>query len=450
MRFRIPGFLAAVLTAALVAPVGYTQAPLAATPPMGWNSWDSFGTTVTEAEVKANADYMAKHLKPHGWQYVVVDIQWSEPDAKAHGYRPNANLVMDGYGRLMPAPNRFPSAADGRGFKPLADYVHRLGLKFGIHIMRGIPRRAVDADLPVLGTPYKASAIADRASVCPWNTDMFGIDVGKPGGREYYESIVKLYASWGVDFIKADDMFGSGPRGDHSAEIDVLSQSLRKAGRPIVLSLSPGTRDDSRGEFLAARAQMWRISDDFWDRWIDLKNQFPRLDRWSVHANPGHWPDADMLPLGRIGIRAERGEPRMSRLTRDEQITLLTLWSIARSPLMFGGNLPDNDTFTLSLITNDEVLAANQKGAAARQLFADGSRVAWVSDAGPLSKYLAVFNVGDAADEQVRVNWADVGLGGACDVRDLWARRDLGTVESGSTFLVKPHGAAFYRVTCGR
>jgi alpha-galactosidase len=440
--------LVAALVATLARGVANAQSPLAPTPPMGWNSWDSFGTTVTEDEVKANADYMAQHLKPHGWQYVVVDIQWSESNPKAHGYRPNADLVLDGYGRLVPAPNRFPSSANGRGFKPLADYVHRLGLKFGIHIMRGIPRRAVDADMPVFQSAAKASAIADTSSTCPWNTDMYGVDVSKPGGRDYYDSIAGLYASWGVDFIKADDMFGPGPNGDHSAEIDALGQSLRKTGRSIVLSLSPGTRDDSRAEFLSARAQMWRISDDFWDRWVDLKNQFPRLDRWSAHAGPGHWPDADMLPLGRIGLRAERGDPRMSRLTRDEQVALMTLWSIARSPLMFGGNLPDTDTFTLSLITNDEVLAVNQKASASRQLFANGNQVAWVADApGADAKYVAVFNLGDTAVEHVRINWADAGLSGKCVVRDLWTRMDIGTLDGGSTFQVPPHGAALYRLT---
>jgi len=437
----------AALMAAFVMGVVPAQPLLAPTPPMGWNSWDCFGTTVTEDEVKANADYMARNLKSHGWQYIVVDIQWSEPNPKTHGYRPNAELVMDEYGRLMPAPNRFPSSANGRGFKPLADYVHGLGLRFGIHIMRGIPRRAVDADLPVFSSAHKASAITDKASICRWNTDMYGVDVSKPGGREYYDSIVGLYASWGVDFIKADDMFGFGPGGDHSVEIDALSQSIRKSGRPIVLSLSPGTRDDSRAEFLAGRAQMWRISDDFWDRWVDLKDQFPRLNRWSVHAKPGQWPDADMLPLGKIGIRAERGDPRMSLLTHDEQITLMTLWSIARSPLMFGGNLPDNDDFTQSLITNDEVLAVNQEGAASRQLFARENQVAWVADApGTSAKYVAVFNLGDAAEEQVRINWTDVGLGGTCVVRDLWARKDIGIIDNGAVFHVKPHAAALYRV----
>ena len=242
-------------------------------------------------------------------------------------------------------------------------------------------------------------------------------------------------------------MFGGGTRGDHSTEITALRQALRKTGHPIVLSLSPGTRDDSQAAFLAEQAQMWRISGDFWDRWVDLKNQFPRLNRWIVHTKPGHWPDADMLPLGKIGVRAERGEPRMSLLTHDEQITLMTLWSIGRSPLMFGGNLPDNDEFTLSLISNDEVLGVNQDSTANRQLSANGNQVTWVADVpGSRAKYLAVFNLGDMAEEEVSVNWSEVGLSGKCMVRDLWARKDIGTVENGQVFRVKPHAAGLYRL----
>jgi len=317
----------------LFAGAAFPQAALAPTPPMGWNSWDSFGTGVTEDEVKANADYLAKNLAKLGWQYVVVDIQWSEPNPKTHGYRPDTELAMDANGRLVPAPNRFPSAASGKGFKPLADYVHAHGLKFGIHIMRGIPRRAVDRNLPIHGSPFKAADIANKQSICPWNSDMYGVEVAKPGGQDYYDSIANLYASWGVDFIKADDMFGSGEGGDHSVEIEALSKAIKKTGRAIVLSLSPGTRDVNRAAFIGQHAQMWRISDDFWDRWVDLKRQFPNFTKWNPYVKPGNWPDGDMLPLGHIGIRAERGEPRMSLLTHDEQKTLVTLWSIARSPL---------------------------------------------------------------------------------------------------------------------
>ena len=450
MRLQRRSFLVLTLLAA-AAILAWPQTKLAPTPPMGWNSWDSFGTGVTEAEVKANADYMAKNLAKYGWQYIVVDIQWSEPNPQTHGYRPNTELVMDAYSRLVPAPNRFPSATNGKGFKPLADYVHSKGLKFGIHIMRGIPRRAVKANLPVYGTQVKAADIANPKSTCGWNSDMYGVDLTKPGAQDYYDSIVKMYAEWGLDFIKADDMFGFGTTGDHSSEIEALGKAIRKSGRPIVLSLSPGTRDASRVAVFSQYAQMWRISGDFWDRWADLKRQFPNLAKWSQYAKPGNWPDADMLPLGKIGIRAERGDPRMSLLTHDEQRALMTLWSIGRSPLMFGGNLPDNDEFTLSLIANNEVLAVNQKATASKELFSRENQVAWMAEmAGSPAKYLAVFNIGDAGDEEIGVKWADLGLPANCAVRDLWAKKDLGAVQNGQTFKIAPHASVFFKVTPAR
>ena len=443
MRFILSAAVIALSSAA-----AFAQAVLAPAPPMGWNSWDSFGTGVTEAEVKANADYMAAKLAKAGWQYIVVDIQWSEANPKSHGYRPDTALVMDANGRLMPAPNRFPSAGGGKGFKALADYVHAKGLKFGFHIMRGIPRRAVDQNLPIPGTQAKAAEVADKKSICPWNSDMYGVDVSKPGGQEYYDSIVQMYASWGTDFIKADDMFGFGQRGDHSSEIEALAKAIKKSGRPIVLSLSPGTRDIAKAAFIGRHAQMWRISDDFWDRWVDLKRQFPNFTKWNPYVKPGNWPDGDMLPLGHIGIRAERGDPRMSLFTRDEQRTLMTLWSIARSPLMFGGHLPDNDAYTLSMIDNEEVLAVNQKASASKELFTKGDQVAWLAEMPNSSaRYLAVFNTGDTSEEQIPIKWSELGLSGDCMVRDLWAKKDLGKASDGQTFKVAPHASAFYKVT---
>jgi alpha-galactosidase len=418
---------------------------LAPTPPMGWNSWDSFGTGVTEAEVKVNADYMAAHMARYGWQYVVVDIQWSEPNPQSHGYRPDAELVMDSYGRLMPATNRFPSAADGRGFKPLADYVHSKGLKFGIHIMRGIPRRAVAANLPIAGSKATAADVVDKQSLCRWNSDMYGVDTRKPGGQDYYDSIAALYAGWSIDFIKADDMFAAA---SHATEIEALNKAIAKTGRPIVLSLSPGNRDTANAEFVSAHAQMWRISDDLWDRWVDVQRQFANFTKWNSYVQPGHWPDGDMLPLGHIGIRAERGDPRMSLLTHDEQRTLMTLWSVARSPLMFGGNLPDNDDFTRELITNDEVLAVDQHATASKTLFTRGNQVAWVAEiAGTPAKYLAVFNIGDSAEENIQVKWSDLGLPQNCTIRDLWARKDLGSAGDGQSFTVAPHAAMLLKIS---
>jgi len=440
-------FCSVVLSLMLSFPSAWAAADsVAATPPMGWNSWDCYGTTVTEAEVKANADYMATHLKAHGWQYVVVDIQWSEPNAQAHGYRPGAQLAMDEYGRLIPAVNRFPSAADGRGFRPLADYIHGLGLRFGIHIMRGIPRLAVKANLPVFGSvPQMARAgdIADTSSICPWNNDMYGIDTTRAGGQDYYDSILKMYADWGVDYIKADDI----ARPAHRGEIAALHQAIRKTGRPIVLSLSPGPAMIKDVAFLQENANMWRISDDFWDNWQALRLNFILMSIWSGMGRPGAWPDADMLPLGRIGIRAERGDNRMTRFTHDEQQTLMSLWSIAQAPLMFGGDLPSNDEFTLSLITNDEVLAADQHGAHGSAFAEGGDSVVWTADgAEPDTKYVAVFNVGNAGQIDIRLEWAALKLPGTCVLRDLWARKDVGTVRGGYTFRVGPHGSGLYKV----
>jgi hypothetical protein len=453
MRFPRKSYCAA-LVAILCAGWIFTQAglaarpadavTLAATPPMGWNSWDCYGTTVTEAQVKANAEYMARHLKQHGWQYIVVDIQWSEPNPEAHGYRPNAELVMDAYGRLMPAVNRFPSAANGRGFKPLADYVHGLGLKFGIHIMRGIPRQAVKANLPVSGSRARAAGIADPYSICPWNSDMYGVDMRRPGAQDYYDSLLKLYAEWGVDYIKADDI----ARPAHREEIAALHRAILKTGRPILLSLSPGPAMIKDLAFLQENANLWRISDDFWDDWRLLRQNFILMSMWSGVGRPGAWPDADMLPLGRIGIRAERGEDRMTRFTREEQRTLMSLWSIAQSPLMFGGDLPSNDEFTNSLITNDEVLAVNQKGAHGSAFAEGGDSVVWVADAvGSDARYVAVFNVGDREPIDIRVNWRALGLPETCLLRDLWERKDIGTIQGGHTFRVLPHGSGLYKLT---
>ena len=361
----------------------------AATPPMGWNSWDCFGTTVTETQVKAQADFMAAKLQAHGWQNIVVDIQWYEPAAQSHAYRPNAVLTLDAFGRLQPAPNRFPSASAGAGFKPLADYVHSLGLKFGLHLMRGIPRQAVENNLPIAGTAWHARDIANRDDICPWNPDMFGVDVTKPGAQEYYDSVFALLASWGVDYIKVDDI--SRPYLQHHKEIEAIRRAIDHAGRPIVLSLSPGETALAAADHVARHANLWRISDDFWDRWLALHDQFDRLAKWHGHRRPGAWPDADMLPLGTLVLGA-----RPTRFTPDEQRTMLSLWSIARSPLMHGGDLTKTDDATLALLTNDAVLAVNQHSANNRPLFNRDDLIAWTADIpGSPDIYLALFNARD-------------------------------------------------------
>jgi alpha-galactosidase len=411
---------------------------------MGWNSWDSFGPTVREDEVKANADYMAAHLLKFGWQYVIVDIEWYQPDAKAHGYVPRGAVTMDEYGRFVPSPNRFPSAVNGVGFKALADYVHSKGLKFGFHIMRGIPREAVEKNLPIKGTTFHAADVADKINVCRWEgmEDTYGVDMSKRGAQAYYDSIAELYASWGADYIKADDL--STPA--RASEILALHEALKKTGRPIVLSLSPGPFTPEYADFLRTTAQLWRISWDFWDHWDALKKQFEIAHSWESYIKPEGWPDADMLPLGHIGIRAERGDNRMTGFTHDEQYTLMTLWSIFRSPLMFGGDLPGNDAFTLALITNAGVLAVNQNSVNGHQSYRNGDTVAWTADVpGKAGKYVAVFNISDDK-KTVKLDWSEVGVPAShAAVRDLWAEKDLGD-QAALAIELNPHASVLYGV----
>lgn len=411
---------------------------LAPTPPMGWNSWNSFATTITEAQALETAKIMAEQLLPFGYDVFTVDIQWYEPEASSYNYNTKPVPTMDGHGRVTPALNRFPSAANGVGFAELARQVHGLGLKFGIHIMRGIPRLAVERNLQVLGTSVGAADIADTSSICSWNPDMYGVDMTKPGAQAYYDSIFALYASWGVDFVKMDDM--SRPYDAHAAEIEAAHRAISKAGRPMVLSLSPGETPVVRAEHVREYAQMWRISDDFWDEWAMLEAQFVRLENWNPWRRPGAWPDADMLPLGRLAL----GD-RDTRFTPAEQRTVMTLWAIARSPLIMGGDLRHLDAPTLALLTNRDVLAVNQSSTDNQPHFVmDGTRV-WTARAENGDAYLALFNTGKT-EREVGFKFAALGINSA-GVTDLWTGRALGRHRGSFAASLPSHGAGLFRLS---
>jgi hypothetical protein len=304
----------------------------------------------------------------------------------------------------------------------------------------------VQANLPIKGATPRAADIADVHSVCPWNSDMYGVDMSKSGAQQYYDSLLALYAEWGVDYIKADDI----ARPVYRDEIAALHRGIVKTGRPIVLSLSPGPATLKDVDFLRENANMWRISDDFWDDWGSLKQMFLLLSVWGGSGRPGAWPDADMLPLGRVGLRAERGDARNTRFTQDEARTVMSLWSIAQSPLIFGGDLPTSDQFTISLLTNDEVLAVNQKGAHGYPFWQSGNQVAWTAETGdPNECYLGVFNAGERP-ATIRVDWGALKLPDSCVLRDLWDKKDLGTVANGYNFRLAPHASGLYRVKAAR
>jgi alpha-galactosidase len=424
-------------------------ASVALKPPMGWNSYTGYGASVTEAEVKANADFMARRLLKHGWRYVVVDLCWSHPRPgremnpdQREGFQPL--LAMDEHGRLLPAVERFPSAAGGRGFRPLADYVHARGLRFGIHVMRGVPRQAVARRSPILGTSVTAADVADPDSRCPWLNHMYGIRMRRPGAQAYYDSLFQLYADWGVDYVKVDDI--SAP---YSApEIEAVRTAIDRSGRPMVLSLSPGPTSLEEAYDVRRHANLWRISADLWDDWPQLEEQFALCQTWARYTAPGAWPDADVLPLGRLSLRGPWPAERWTRLTHDEQVTLLTLQAIFRSPLMLGGYLPTTDDFTIGLVTNDEVIAVDQSSTKSRVLMSAGGRVVWAADAlGRPDRYLAFFNLSDFPGVTMRVDLARLALPGRCRVRDLWKRQDVGTAERSLTTTLPAHGARLYSLT---
>jgi hypothetical protein len=417
----------------------------AQTPPMGWNSWDCYGPTVEEHEVKANTDYMAEKLKQYGWEYIVVDIRWFVENDKAGGYnQKDPRYVLDEFGRYQPAVNRFPSSSGNKGFKELADYVHSKGLKFGIHIMRGIPKEAVEKKLPVSGADgITADQIYSAELQCKWLRDNYTIIADKPGAQEYYNSIFNMYADWGVDFVKIDDI----AQPYHLPEIEIIRKAIDQCGHPIVLSLSPGKTPIENAEHVKEHANMWRMVDDVWDQWQDITHLLDVAQGWYPYIRPGTWPDCDMIPLGRISIRGERGEERMTRLNIEEQYTLMTLFTIFRSPLMFGGDLPGNDEFTLSLLTNEEVLKMHRESTDVVQLFQDESKVA-ITSRNPETEevYLALINKSDDSPVEISVNLRDLGLSGDVKVMNMWTGESLGMVSNDFAQTLSPHASGLYKL----
>lgn len=420
-------------------------------PPMGWNSWDCYGAGVNEEQLLGNARYMAEHLKEFGWEYVVCDIQWYEPTADSHWYHKFTELEMDEYSRLIPAVNRFPSSAGGKGFGPIAEKIHNMGLKFGIHIMRGIPRQAVHRNTKLLGTTATARDIAQTGSICMWNTDMYGVDASVMGAQEYYNSIFKMYAEWGVDYVKVDDIarvdVGPEAPGAGFSEIAMIRKAIENCGRPMVLSLSPGPARVDQKDFLLENANMWRMTDDFWDKWEHLYGMFERCHAWEGIGCKDHWPDCDMLPLGKLCLIEKEGGGHYTSFTENEQRILMTLWCMFRSPLMFGGEMRDNDEFTLNLMTNTRVLDMHRYGRKAKQISREDDLVIWKSQTKDGQKaYVAFFNISESK-KKFKIRFKDLGIKakGELPAANMWTGEGL-NLKDKTQVEMAPHSVLCYEL----
>ena len=409
---------------------------LALTPPMGWNSYDSFYEKVTESDVKAAAQALKTYLQPYGWNTVVIDYLWYDPEK-----------TTDANGRWMPSKSKYPTASGSDGFKPLADQVHALGLSFGIHLMRGIPRKSFTANSPIADSTYTANQAGNSGDTCAWDDHMYGVRADTAAGKAWYDSIYKQYAEWGVDFVKVDDMMNPyGGNAYHGAEVEAVHNAIVKTGRSMVLSLSPGPNQTRDVASLNANANMWRTVNDFWDTngLSNITDEFNASYTWSTTSGitPGHWPDADMLPLGTIGNR-------QCAFSHNQQVLVMTLWAIMPSPLMFGG-MPTKlggDNWTLALLTNEEVLAVNQDalGARGKRIAQQGSTEVWAKDLSGGRKAVALFNRG-TQDATVSVTFAQLGMTGTPPVRDLWHRADMPAATSGISTNVPHEAALMYTV----
>ena len=449
-----------LLAAALLLPtVSFAQQQyLAPTPPMGWNSWDAYGFTIDEKTFRANAEWIAQHLKPFGYQYVTIDEGWYEPESfaaskDAASGSTKQEVILDQYGRFVPALDRFPSAANGAGFAPLADYIHSLGLKFGIHILQGIPRKAVAADEPVEGSSFHAKEAANTFATCQWDTKNWDMQ-DNAAGQAYYDSIVRLYASWHVDLIKVDCISSRPYKGE---EIRMIHEAILKSGAPIALSLSPGAAPLNEAANMEAYSQQWRISDDVWDVWQSpgafpqgVNDQIARAAKWLPYAGitdgQGHWPDDDMLPLGNLKPSPGWEEPRATRLTPDEQRSMINLWSMVRSPLVYGGDPLSTDPATLALLTNLDVIEIDQHSHNTRApILTHDLAVYTAAPATGSGAYVAIFNRKDTAQD-VSITWASIGLSaGPHSLRDLWTHAES-RPQGPLTVTLAPHASTIYRV----
>ncbi|KAG0458216.1 hypothetical protein HPP92_023373 [Vanilla planifolia] len=488
------------------------------TPVRGWNSYDSFSWIINEEEFLANAEVVSSKLRAFGYEYVVIDFLWYRKNVNGSSVDSYGYDSIDEWGRLVPDPERWPSSTNGQGFQQVSQKVHEMGLKFGIHLMGGISVESVNNNKTILdvttGLPYEeggkiwyAGDIGLTDMRCAWMKNGFmRVNTDLRAGRAFLRSLYQQYADWGVDFVKLDCVFGDDL---DRKQIIAISEILKDLDRPMLISLSPGTNVNvSMAEGIKEYVDMYRITGDVWDNWNDIATHFDvarnfaaakEIGAKGLHGNS--WPDLDMLPLGLItdpGVR--QGPHRRSKLTLDEQRTMLTLWSMAKSPLMFGGDTRQLDDLTFNLITNPTLLEINSNSAnnaefphvfsgkissimhlpdsrsdLERQLQknkpekimmgltamkADEAKLhsdvrSWIATGKRGEIYLSFFNL-NPFSTRISANIGDLfkAVSGSfqtyrsCDCYEVWTGKDFGAVEGAISIAISSHGCALFILNC--
>ncbi len=401
-------------------------------PLRGWNSFDCYGIFANERVLLANLEVFRTRLRPHGYEYLVLDAGWYShfpiPDGEEFSkVKTSIDTEIDEYGRVVAVPTLFP-----RGMKFIADRVHDAGCKFGIHIMRGIPRKAVELNTPVKGTDYRARDIANTEDVCPWNEVFYGVDMDHPAAQAYYDSMIEILVDYEVDFIKADDLT------PFPAEVHAIADAIEKAPREIVLSLSPGNDITPLNLETYRRANMFRITGDVWDDTNDFQKI---LDRWYLYQD-ANTPGCriDMIPFGALQVYAQeagsdgdeallagRGFRRMSNFTSAQKRFFITMLALASSPLMFGGELTMSDDESFELVTHPEVLACNANNVCGKQVYFQNyldirhAPHATKKDAG----WVGIFNR-KTVSRHIAFTRSELGVpASVSSVHSVWDERDL-------------------------
>jgi len=431
-----------VIAAALVCapPIAHAQANnVGQKPYLGWSSFSQQtidGSFLTQANITAQSDALAASgAQAHGFRYINIDSGWQGS--------------FDANGRPIPNTTTFPD------IKGLIDHIHQHGQKAGIYWIPGIEQPAVDGNYPILGTSYHTQDIVVMplaqgnafAGSLP-NPYHDKIDFSKPGAQEYINSVVALFASWGVDFIKLDGVtpgsYSDNLSIDNRADVAAWSKAIALSGRPIWLTISWAIDQDYMSDFQPYQNAR-RIEDDIecegrcgtLTDWQRIYQRFRDLPAWQNSASPSlGWNDLDSLDIG---------DGALDGLTNDEKQTAVSFWAMVNAPMYLGGDLTKIDSFGKQLVSNDEIIAVNQSGKPARQVLG-GDLPVWVSDLGNHTYYVGVFNL-NATPSVVHLPWNLLGANGALAVRDLWSHTNLGPSAQSLTTILKGHSGRVFKVT---